>query len=1304
MFKEQVFKLAVNCAARQLSPIEFISLYKEFYNEKVLSTIDELDADSSTVDSVVVDAKTSSLDENNNNNSNNSTGTSDQRTHDANTTTDNITHPAGNNNTNKKKIVKDDSINVESYNQLALEFINILNKGNNSLLLSEYLVQILFGNYDSSLLKVFLTRLNNVQNIKLLVHFFSKSCTLLLKLNDKLIIDQIIMDLNSIIIPNIVMDSFINTILNNNELLVIIIKFLQIVLNASNHPIRIANVTTRDNLSQLLNKLFKINKLFHRKVSNLFEKKLVFVDPDSTDNNYQDNHTYNIHNNNNNSNNNITNNKDLTNHETLILNQPPLRDSPSITSPNFISSPLSMLKTPLTNMTNINMSSATFNTNNNISNNNKINNNTNNTTTHNQNLNSMRYKDMKLLRYYKNIWFNSKIMNWDTNKSDFLLKYNSISSYIFQNNSNNNSFASNSTTSTTNNSTNHNYNTTIQNPDSVIIDLIDTSFTCFAQYISNKQYHRTNCNLNLLERQWIIFITKHLPLIILNHKNNINLQIIKKALEDIDPKVIKVIKSYYSEKDDMRNRNEDLFDDFSSTSFDIRHDFIQSLVILGLQSPNIINDFLREDQLIDPKSLPINDDLIITTSQGIKEVVNDIPLRLAASLDSLELERIGDIMTNDSNNNNINNLNSIDSNNMNNNSNVNNNGNGNVNGINNGNNNINNDTTFNDLYQILNNFENIAPTKQNDITLATVELLNDAINNNNNNRITKICALLIFNFSHSLTTFFTFYSPKSFVEILMKFIDQQWSNSIDLKIEETNDSLEKSELSLSFSWALLLLISIIQNYNISLIDVAITSKTLNIQDSFSIHFTSKLSEVTDEFSIDEKNLMDPEVRTQSHKLVQNWLTDLFINGSLSDQLTQHINAKQIAILLPFILKQVLYAIELNSMTDINNAIGGFEYFLQPFMIIGLIKIMFWLEDYLTYLYDNDKDNGELIQKIFMILNSLINPTALNEDSKIFHNAVLRINAVHLLKVLRKYQSQETQSSYGVYSSDAQETSILSSIINKLVNVLNFAPLYNMDPRVISTDNIYSQQKPIAYNKLIILNENPINKILANQINSFWNLHSSTYYNLDYLDEIIKLLTPKNFISDVLQTLNYKLMTYGVPTARNKMGTMEAEHVLDYFFYFLVLHDCQSQWDAINMINLLNGDMDQKNINTITSNNNNGSNNTNNIKTEETIMKEEPAMKQESLVDDDFDMLFGENETSVHGIEDDISDVNVPTEDDSKILHDFYVLKRNSFGVILYELKTINETAYKSGDLPKKEYDIFKKNFEKYLKMLKTCVF
>lgn len=210
-------------------------------------------------------------------------------------------------------------------------------------------------------------------------------------------------------------------------------------------------------------------------------------------------------------------------------------------------------------------------------------------------------------------------------------------------------------------------------------------------------------------------------------------------------------------------------------------------------------------------------------------------------------------------------------------------------------------------------------------------------------------------------------------------------------------------------------------------------------------------------------------------------------------------------LIPFIVKQVLLSVEIGVLTDISSLIGGFEYFLQPLLLVGLIKTFYWLEQFLSCV-KNDTISEDILQGIFNLLNTLFNPVTLNEDSKAFHTAVLRLNAIPLLKVLRKFRVQ-SQSNYGIYSSDAQGDPNLEPLIAKLVAVLNVSPVYDVDPRIINSENDYSR-KQLGYGKFLILNENPINKIMTNQINSFWSLHSSTYYNLDYLFELIELVTPK----------------------------------------------------------------------------------------------------------------------------------------------------------------------------------------------------
>ncbi|CAI4061657.1 hypothetical protein SKDZ_07G1100 [Saccharomyces kudriavzevii ZP591] len=1130
MEKESVYILALKCADRQLSSMEFLNLYKEFFNEKFSSLIQE-EEDTAPAAATINDAnKETSLKDTPGSN----TAVSADATH------------------------LDEALDI-----VCSDFIKILNL-EKPLILADYIVEVLFVNYNSDMMKCFLPKLNSVTNSLLLVHFFSKSCSFFAKLSDTLIVDQVRKDLGSVLIPNI-LSLDMNAL--NKEVIIIISKLLQAILKLSPAPILITSVSCKNGSVTLLNQLSQINKLLFKKISQTFEAKLHFKDTKPFLN------------------------KDSTNE---------FVGSPSLTSPQYIPSPFSSTKPP-----------GSVNS-------------------------AAKYKDMKLLRYYKNIWLNNKIISWEIANPDFLSKYSAISSSIFQD-----------------------FNS-VQNVDQLLTDLIETSFTCFAQFVSNKQYHQANSNLTLLERKWVIFITKHLPLLILENSSR-NPRVVTNALDNIDEKVIKAIRIYFTEKDDIKSTNEDLFDDYPSTSLDIRHDFIKGLVMLNLQPASVINNYLREDQMIDTSILPTNDDLIVRNLQGIQEVVHNTNSFIISSLDTLELESITESNMHDSSNG---------------------------------------------LFQVLHNFEYVAPTKQREIVKAILTIFNDSIKELNHNRITKICALLFFNFSHSLTTILSFSSPTALMEALMRFVDSS-KNDRNGSVNDESSEYETVNISLSFSWAILLLINLAQTYGISVVDVALISPDLITKDSFIINFISNLPNVSDKYYLEESKINDTDMLTKSHNTVQSWLCDLFVNGSITDQLIQNIEARQLANLIPFIVKQVLLSVEIGALTDISSLIGGFEYFLQPLLLIGLIKTFYWLEQFLSCV-KNDTISEDILQDIFSLLNTLFNPITLNEDSKAFHTAVLRLNAIPLLKVLRRFRSQ-SQSNYGIYSSDAQGDPTLEPLIAKLVSVLNVSPVYDVDPRIINSENDYSR-KQLGYGKFLILNENPINKIMTNQINSFWSLHSSTYYNLDYLSELVELVTPKSFLFDVLKTLEYKLTTYGVPGSKNKRGSLESEHVFDYFFYFLVLYDVKTAEEATQLIDYMENDEKKRNEGV-------------NIKSEDlkerkevVEVKQEAQLKNEVAQDDDFDMLFGENDTSTQAYEEDeengINDNNDKTNDISLVkaeegptkTHNIAILKRDSFAVLLHEMKLLKDLALERGEITKREHEKFIIYPHKYLRMLKTCVF
>lgn len=1105
METKSVSTLALRCAERKLAALDFLNLYKELFNERFPT---------STIESESV-----------------------------NTTEDNIDDKDANGDTSKSQIGENSSERPAVV--LASEFFQLLNTGK-SVLLADYVVEVLFVNYYSELVREYLPKLKDIKNTEILVHFFSKSCAFFVNLTDDLVITQLNKDLNATIIPCILEFQFNDM---KNELIVAIAKFLQAVLKYAPQPIQINSDSYRDNAFALTKKLSTLNKILSKRLGTVLERKIHFKE-----------------------------NSGPFSKDSVV----DFDNSPSITSPQFISSPLHTSKGTVQS------------------------------TGHS----AIKYKDMKLLRYYKNIWLNSKLMKWQPIDSEFLSRYSAIKASLYEDQVN-----------------------SIQNVDSLFIDLIETSFTCFAQFVSNKLYHQSNSTYNILEYKWILFLSKSLPLLISKNSSR-SAHVISTALDNIDDKAIKAIRTYYTEKLDGRNRNDDLFDDYPSTSLDIRHDFIKSLVMLGVVPPAFINNYLQEDQMFDSKSLAVTDDLMYTNQQGIQEVVSDIKSFIRNSLETLEMETISEDAS----------------------------------------------ETKNGLFQVFLNFESVSPTKQVELANSSVEILQEASQSFDYNTIVKLTALLSFNFSHSLTSILMYVTPKSFAKVYLEYIDTVWSSQVANKSDESGESqFENINIAMSFSWSILMLTILVKQYKINFLELYPNCSSEKIKSSFAIRFVENLPDISDLFFIDEKRSDDPEIQVKSHKLVRDWLNDLFVNGSLSDALLQDIEPKQLAILVPYIFKQVTLAMEIGAVGDLQNLIGGFEYFLQPFMLVGLIKVVYWLEQYLSCL-KSDGGDEKLVQKVLSLLNTIINPSTLNEDSKAFHSAVLRLNAIPLLGILNQFKSTTpVDSGYGIYSSDNEGNPTLESIISRILASLSISPVYDVDPMLLNNDNNFSQ-KPPKFNDFFLTNETPMNKILTNQMNSFWCLHSSTYYNLDYLRTIIDTITPRKFLFDVLQTLEYKLRTFGARDSRNKMNSNETEHVLDYYFYFLVLMDIGSPEESKAMVAFMEGRSDSLYIE------------------EEILIKTEPQPKIETSLDDDIDMLFGENDNSIQGNDDDNDDEKLQVDSVEKEKgNDIRIRARNSFGMILHEIKL----SFDGLDVASPSYEDYKRycNYhDKYLNMLKNCIF
>lgn len=138
MEKESVYNLALKCAERQLTSMEFSNLYKEFFNEKFPSLIQEEEEDTTTTANINEVKKASDLVDTP---SNNTAATAD------------TTHLH------------------EALDIFCSDFVKILNL-EKPLILADYIVEVLLVNYNSDMIKCFLPKLNSVRNSLLLAHFF----------------------------------------------------------------------------------------------------------------------------------------------------------------------------------------------------------------------------------------------------------------------------------------------------------------------------------------------------------------------------------------------------------------------------------------------------------------------------------------------------------------------------------------------------------------------------------------------------------------------------------------------------------------------------------------------------------------------------------------------------------------------------------------------------------------------------------------------------------------------------------------------------------------------------------------------------------------------------------------------------------------------------------------------------------------------------------------------------------------------------------------------------------------------------
>lgn len=141
-------------------------------------------------------------------------------------------------------------------------------------------------------------------------------------------------------------------------------------------------------------------------------------------------------------------------------------------------------------------------------------------------------------------------------------------------------------------------------------EILSVSFECITIALQSRDAS------DLFIKNWKLFLTKRLPLLI----KELNLKNVETALSNalnlIDPKISKIIKLSSSGGSD--SNDDDIFSSFPSTNTDIRHDFLKSCIALKLLPQSAFSAILKEDAQAESRTLHTTDDAFDQNGQPLE--------------------------------------------------------------------------------------------------------------------------------------------------------------------------------------------------------------------------------------------------------------------------------------------------------------------------------------------------------------------------------------------------------------------------------------------------------------------------------------------------------------------------------------------------------------------------------------------------------------------------------------------------------------------------------------------------------------
>lgn len=361
---------------------------------------------------------------------------------------------------------------------------------------------------------------------------------------------------------------------------------------------------------------------------------------------------------------------------------------------------------------------------------------------------------------------------------------------------------------------------------------------------------------------------------------------------------------------------------------------------------------------------------------------------------------------------------------------------------------INNSTIFSCLSEMVDMFA----TGQYQMSLCILAVMTELFSQKKNFHLRRISLSLLLNLN-SLDLIMTYISPIDFLTPIISYLDNEF------KLNENDNDVNFQDTFTDFGCLFLLVIFIVKQYNIKAENLGIP------EDSFCMDFFFNFGNIFKDRNIDES-------------VLKSWADELFHSSSgISDELISKLSAKESLYIVTYVFGQAYLALE-KGIIDFETFKNGVEYFFQPFLLMPLVVIFTWTQDFTWNISpitnETEKNRLHLLMKV---IDYLLVPEV-NEEAKVIHSLILLF---------------VSPASYGAIISVIRESKMKLNIDTKPIGILLKSAMkndYKFNLQQISSNKFFTEERYI-YHFLSKQYKKSQFDILDLQINSLvvWNCES-----------------------------------------------------------------------------------------------------------------------------------------------------------------------------------------------------------------------